>query len=78
MGGGCEPVHGTAREVAAMDGLVIQHEVSHDAARCLRDLDNIIRAATLLVGLEPRSVRRTGDGAATPSRRTPTAAAGRS
>ena len=40
--------------VAAVDGLVIQYEVTHDAQRCERDLRNIIRAATLLVGLEPR------------------------
>jgi AcrR family transcriptional regulator len=37
--------------VAAMDGLVIQYEVTHDTQRCERDLQNIIRAATLLVGL---------------------------
>ena len=40
--------------VAAMDGLVIQYEVSHDEQRCLRDLDNVIRAATLLTGLTPK------------------------
>ena len=39
--------------VAAMDGLVIQYEVTHDAARCQRDLGMVIRAATLLAGLEP-------------------------
>ncbi len=38
--------------VAAIDGLVIQYEVSHDSQRCQRDLQNIIRAATLLVGIE--------------------------
>jgi len=40
--------------VAAMDGLVIQYEVSHDGQRCQRDLDNVIRAATLLTGLTPK------------------------
>lgn len=39
--------------VAAIDGLVIQYEVTHDTPRCERDLHNIIRAATLLAGLEP-------------------------
>lgn len=41
--------------VAAMDGLVMQYEVTHDAQRCERDLGNIIRAATLLAGLERRA-----------------------
>ena len=40
--------------VAAMDGLVIQYEVTHDEQRCQRDLFNVIRAATLLAGLEPK------------------------
>ena len=39
--------------VAAMDGLVIQYEVTRDAQRCRRDLGNVIRAATLLAGLQP-------------------------
>ncbi len=39
--------------VAAMDGLVIQYEVTRDAERCERDLAHVIRAATLLTGLEP-------------------------
>ena len=43
--------------VAAMDGLVIQYEVTHDTQRCERDLNNIIRAATLLVGLPVRTSR---------------------
>lgn len=34
--------------VAAVDGLVIQYEVHHDAERSERDLVNLIRAATLL------------------------------
>ena len=34
--------------VAAVDGLIIQWEVHHDAARSERDLANVIRAATLL------------------------------
>ena len=37
--------------VAAMDGLVIQYEVTHDTQRCERDLGTIIRAATLVAGL---------------------------
>lgn len=40
--------------VAAIDGLVIQYEVTHDTQRCERDLHNIIRAAILLAGLEPQ------------------------
>ena len=39
--------------VASMDGLVIQYEVTHDAVRCDRDLGLVIRAATLLAGLDP-------------------------
>ncbi len=39
--------------VAAMDGLVIQYEVTRDSGRCQRDLDHVIRAATLLAGLPP-------------------------
>jgi AcrR family transcriptional regulator len=39
--------------VAAMDGLVIQYEVTHDLQRCQRDLEVVIRAAVLLAGLEP-------------------------
>jgi AcrR family transcriptional regulator len=38
--------------VAAMDGLVMQYQVTHDAERCERDLGNIIRAAILLAGLD--------------------------
>jgi len=45
--------------VAAMDGLVIQYEVSHDTARCERDLSNIIRAAHLLAGFTPLPERAT-------------------
>lgn len=39
--------------VAAMDGLVIQYEVTRDSGRCQRDLEHVIRAATLLAGLPP-------------------------
>lgn len=39
--------------VAAMDGLVIQYEVTHDSGRCRRDLAHVVRAATLLSGLHP-------------------------
>ena len=45
--------------VAAMDGLVIQYEVTHDAQRCERDLHTIIRAATLLAGLPVTTARWT-------------------
>jgi AcrR family transcriptional regulator len=38
--------------VAALDGLVMQYQVTHDAQRCERDLGNIIKAAILLAGLE--------------------------
>lgn len=34
--------------IAAVDGLIIQWEVHHDAARSERDLANVIRAATPL------------------------------
>lgn len=37
--------------VAAMDGLILQYEASHDHARSERDLNNVIRAATLLAGV---------------------------
>ena len=37
--------------VAAMDGLVIQYEVTQDSERCQRDLAHIVRAAILLAGL---------------------------
>jgi AcrR family transcriptional regulator len=57
--------------VAAMDGLVIQYEVSHDKDRCQQGLDNVIRAATLLVGLEPTPAAHTGGGAASPPRPAP-------
>jgi hypothetical protein len=46
--------------VAAMDGLVMQYQVTHEAERCERDLGNIIRAATLLA--LPPSSRRNADG----------------
>lgn len=39
--------------VAAMDGLIIQYEVTHDKPRCEHGLSVVIRAATLLAGLEP-------------------------
>ena len=39
--------------VAAMDGLVIRYGFSHDAPRCLGGADNVLRASTLLVGVEP-------------------------
>ena len=64
--------------VAAMDGLVLQCEVSHDKERCLRDLENVIRAATLLVGLEPGSATPAGDGAEPARRDGPRHAASRS
>ena len=42
-------IDGLARfVVAAVDGLVIQYEVYHDAEQSGRDLDNVIKAATLL------------------------------
>ena len=34
--------------VAAIDGLVIQYEVTHDEARSSRNLDHVIRACTML------------------------------
>jgi len=64
--------------VAAMDGLVLQYEVSHDKERCLRDLENVIRAATLLVGLEPGPATPAGDGAEPARRDGPRHAASRS
>jgi AcrR family transcriptional regulator len=36
--------------VAAVDGLVIQYEVTHDADRCARGLEHVIRAGALLAG----------------------------
>jgi TetR/AcrR family transcriptional regulator, regulator of biofilm formation and stress response len=64
--------------VAAMDGLVIQYEVSHDEERCLRDLENVIRAATLLLGLEPGPATPTGGSAEPAGRDGPCHAASRS
>ena len=55
--------------VAAMDGLVIQYEVTHDAARCQRDLGLVIRAATLLAGLEPADLADVGGAPAISHRR---------
>jgi AcrR family transcriptional regulator len=46
--------------VAALDGLVLQYQVTHEADRCERDLGNIIKAATLLA--LPPSSRQDGNG----------------
>jgi hypothetical protein len=43
--------------VAAMDGLVIQFEVTHDSERCQRDLEHVVRAAILLAGLPAGDTR---------------------
>ena len=40
--------------VSAVDGLVIQYEVTHDAQRCDQQLENVIRAGTMLAGAAPR------------------------
>jgi AcrR family transcriptional regulator len=40
--------------VAAADGLVIQYEVSHDAQHCARQMEQMIRAGTMLAGGTPR------------------------
>ncbi len=50
--------------VAAVDGLVIQYEVTHDAERCMRNVEHVIKAGTLLAGLKPRSPRRADTGIA--------------
>ena len=47
--------------VAAIDGLVIQYEVAHDESRSLRNLDHVIRACTMLAGLEPAPRSDDGD-----------------
>ena len=55
--------------VASMDGLVIQYEVTHDAVRCDRDLGLVVRAATLLAGLDPGALADAGVAPATSRRR---------
>lgn len=44
--------------VAAVDGLVIQYEVHHDAEQSERDLEHVIRAAMLLAECHPSTSRR--------------------
>ena len=44
--------------VDAVTGLAIQYLASEDAEECARQLDLVIRAATLLTGLEPRPAGR--------------------